>query len=139
MAVYKAKAIIPKTTLSSANADKAIKRAREKTARKAVSAFEHTTRRWKTPVTFSITNDGDTTYVGTNSDVFLYNDQPTKKHKIRARRRKYLVFYSRNRWNYLKEVNHPGTKGKYIARKVAAAMAGEFHRAMRIEMEGLAG
>lgn len=141
MAVYKAKAIIPHIKLSPENALKGQRRARQKTAKAAEAAFEHETRRWKTPVTFFTVDDGEIATIGTNSDIFLFNDQPTKRHQIRARRRRRLAFYSQRyrRMAFPIEVTHPGTKGKYITKRLALKMSGEYYKNMRDEMEKLAG
>ena len=123
--MYQAKVIIPKNALEVPEVRRAVKRALDKSADLAERELAKPVRRWKKPVTFYETTPDETTrVVGTNSDIYLFNDAGTKKHKIAARRARRLAFMWRGRMRFPKVVNHPGTKAKYLTRRAAEVVQG---------------
>jgi aminoglycoside phosphotransferase len=123
--MYKATVIIPKNALQVPAVRRAVRVGMDKSADLAERELAAPTRRWKHTVSFTTSSpDEYTRVVGTNSDIYLFNDQPTRAHKIAARRAKRLAFMSRGRMRFPKVVNHPGTKGKYLARRAAEVVQG---------------
>lgn len=133
-----AKPIVVKNGLDRRTASAAVTRGLDKTAEATERRLARDTRRWRTPVTFYTTDDNYKRHVGTNSDLYLFADRGTKKHKIRARRRRNLVFFSRGRWNYVKEVNHPGTKAKGWTKTVAVEMTRVLQKNIQQELDEVA-
>lgn len=136
MAVYTAKAIIPRLKLTADGAKAAVKRGLDKSAREVRTDLEATTDGWKNPVDFTIDDPQENTRViGTNNLIFLFNDQPTKKHDIRPKRRKRLRFAIGGEVIYSKLVRHPGTKGKFFTKKIAASSGNRTSNNIRAELD----
>lgn len=136
MAIYTAKAIIPRLKLSADGAKGAVKRGLDKSAKAVRTDLEHTTDGWSTPVDFTIDDPQENTRViGTNNLIYLFNDQPTKKHDIRPKRRKRLRFEAGGEVIYSKLVKHPGTKGKFFTKKIAASAGARTADNIRAELD----
>lgn len=138
--MYKATVIIPKNALQVPAVRRTVRVALDKSADLAERELAAPTRRWQKPVSFATSSpDENTRVVGTNSDIYLFNDQPTKPHKIRARRARRLSFNWRGRQRFPLEVNHPGTKGKYLARRAAEVVQGKMVAIFNAEISAALG
>lgn len=124
--MYKARAVIPKTTLDTAALQRAVRRGLDTGADLAQRELERPVKRWRTPVSFVQSSpDEHTREVTTNSALYGYSDHGTRPHVIRARRRKRLAFFWRGRMRFPVKVNHPGTKARYFSRRAAEVTQGK--------------
>lgn len=118
--MYKARAIIPKSSSDPAALRRGVRRALDESADLAQRELERPAKRWRTAVSFAQSSpDAHTREVTTNSDIYRYGDHGTPAHKIRARRKRRLAFFWRGRMRFPVQVNHPGTKARYFSRRAA--------------------
>ena len=123
--MYNVKALVPTTKHSVAELEKRLDRALDTTASDVNRRYAAAIRQWRTPVTFATeTPTTNERTITTQSDIFLYNDEGTRPHRINPRRKRFLHFYWRRqgRWVFSKGVNHPGTKAKKITHGIAVAI-----------------
>lgn len=134
--MYKARVILPKNALQVPALRAASRKALDRSADLGKRQLESDVRGWKHRVSFATSSPNEfTRVVGTNSDIYLYNDQPTKPHKIRARRGRTLSFVWRGRRRWPIEVNHPGTKGKYMTKHAAELVQSRMPAIFNAEFE----
>jgi len=123
--MYNVKSIVPTTNVTIAELEKQLSKALDTTASDVNQRFARVTRQWRTPVTFATeTPTTNERTITTQSDIFLYNDEGTRPHRINPRRKRFLHFYwgRQGRWVFSKGVNHPGTKAKKITHGIAVAI-----------------
>lgn len=138
--MYKASVIIPKNALKVPEIRQAVRRSLDKSADLAERELAKPVKRWRKAVSFTTSTPDETTrVVGTNSDIYLFNDAGTKKHKIAARRARRLAFMWRGRMRFPKVVNHPGTKAKYLTRRAAEVVQGRMPAIFNAEIAAAAG
>ena len=138
--MYKASVIIPKNALKVPEIRRAVRKALDKSADLAERELSKPVRRWRKPVSFTTSSATENTrVVGTNSDIYLFNDAGTKPHKIAARRAKRLAFMWRGRMRFPKVVNHPGTKAKHLSKRAAEVLQGRMPRIFDAEIAAAVG
>lgn len=127
---------------------KAVQEARRKEARNVQREYESTTRTWKTDVNFEMREVGETTAVGTTSEIYKYVDGGTRPHIIRPKGNYPLRFNTSgfvaktvpNRLNpragraaqpptaHALQVHHPGTKAREFTRLIRKRSQERFAR-----------
>ena len=122
--MYTVKSVVPTTKLNITALEKRLSKALDTTASNVNQRYHNVTRSWRTPVTFATeTPTTNERTITTQSDIFLYNDEGTKPHRINPRRKRYLRFRGRSGdFVFSKGVNHPGTKAKKITHGIAIAI-----------------
>jgi hypothetical protein len=110
-----------KAGLSSRKHQRAIDTALGVASIAALQLLQSSTRRWKHKPPFKIAK-GNPTTITVDDDVFFYQDQGTKPHVIRPRKKRALFWPGAG--HPVKRVNHPGTKAMhYMDTAQAAAQA----------------
>jgi hypothetical protein len=144
------KAIVPKSTLNSAELIRAIEGALNKTGQQGLVEIKKPTRTWKHKVDFFFITQREgfnlVLAFGTNDPIFGYVSRGTKPHMIRPRRAKALRFrggsIAKTRPGSLlpgkggatggfvssKGVKHPGTKPRRFEEQVARIMQPKLQR-----------
>ena len=101
---------------------KAAPEAVEKGMREAAEAIqadmEKTTAGWKHEVTFSIDKSGDGYTIGTDDQIWTYQDEGTRPHVILPRRARVLRFEVGGDLVFAHRVNHPGTKARLFTKQL---------------------
>ena len=76
---------------------------------------------------FFVKQEGKKWIIGTNDQIFVYFELPTKPHEIRAKNVNFLKFEwgnapvgltSLNGFFFFPKVRHPGTKGAFILKSI---------------------
>lgn len=135
--MYSAVAIVPNLGITSATAQRAVDAAFDQTADEVQSLYERVVRPWKTKVSFFQQRLRDERVIGTNSLVFVYNDEDTKPHRINPRRKRFLRFKGRGgNVIFSKGVNHPGTTGKKISQGIARQIQPVLLRRVNLALQG---
>lgn len=131
------KATIDQAGLNPKKHQRAIELARDIVATAALQDFKGATRSWKHKPTFTITRDDESTSIGTDSEIFGYVDQGTKRHIIRPKNKKRLRFGAgfspktspgslasgpgskSGPMVYARVVHHPGTKAREFSKQIS--------------------
>jgi hypothetical protein len=114
------KVIKPKVNaLNAREMTAAVKRVMQQAADDAQSDFEHTTDGWQHKVVFEQVPVKDGIIVGTEDEIWQYQDEGTKPHPIVPRNAKVLRFPAGGRVVYTRHVNHPGTKARGWSKMIA--------------------
>lgn len=91
--------------------------------------FEHEVRRWHHQPVFRIERDGDDRRTVTTADeIFLYQDEGTKPHIIRPRKKRALAWPGGS--HPVKMVRHPGTKAQHFTKRVMAKASAHVLKAL---------
>jgi hypothetical protein len=114
------KVIKPKATvLNAREITAAVKRTMQQSADEAQRDFEATTAGWQHKVPFIQVPGPDYIVVGTEDEIWQYQDEGTRPHPIVPRNAKVLRFPAGGRVVYTKRVNHPGTKARGWSKMIA--------------------
>lgn len=114
------KVIKPKVNALNAGAMiAAVKRTMQQAADDAISDFEATTAGWQHQVAFEKVPVPDGYVVGTEDEIWQYQDEGTRPHPIVPRNAKVLRFPAGGGIVYTKRVNHPGTKPRKYSEMIA--------------------
>jgi hypothetical protein len=97
----------------------AVKRVMQQAADDALSDFEHTTDGWQHKVVFVKVPVPDGVVVGTEDEIWTYQDLGTKPHPIVPRNAKVLRFPANGGMVYTRRVSHPGTKPRGWSKMIA--------------------
>lgn len=76
----------------------------------ALQSLQSSTRAWKHKPPFKIAK-GNPTTITVDDDIFIYQDQGTRPHVIRPRKKRALFWPGAG--HPVKRVNHPGTKAMH--------------------------
>lgn len=100
----------------------------------ALTTARGTTRGWRHRVTWRIERKGDDqSDVVTDDEIFFYQDQGTKPHVIRPKRKRALSWPSAA--HPVRRVNHPGTPAQRFTDTIAATMRKQYQRIVAAELE----
>lgn len=138
--MYSATAIVPTLKFTSAAAQRVVDAALDQTADEVESYYESSVSRWKTKVTFFQQRLTNERVIGTNSLVFVYNDENTRPHRINPRYARALRFKGRSGKIVFSKtgVNHPGTTGKKISQGIARQIQPVLLRRVNVGLQGVA-
>ena len=90
----------------------AVKRTMQQSADDAQRDFERTTAGWQHTVVFEQVPTPGGIVIGTEDEIWQYQDEGTKPHPIVPRNATVLRFPAGGRVVYTRRVNHPGTKAR---------------------------
>lgn len=116
-----AKAIKLSTSTLRADAERALTRSLDASAKVGRDKLARKVSGWQTKVRFTITGTDAVREVTTDNAVFQYQDEGTRPHIIRARRFGRLRFVPRGQSTpvFPRQVNHPGNPAQNFSRDVA--------------------
>lgn len=119
------KAILPHMPIvNAAQVLAAVKAEMSQIGREVKSDFDKTTAGWETKVEFTVDVGLGIVTVSTDSAIYGFVNSGTKPHVILPRRTKVMRFQGRRGLAYARSVDHPGTKGKFHSRRIAAQWRG---------------
>lgn len=117
---FKLQAIKPRVNALNASAMiAAVRRAVKQAADDAQKDFEATTDGWKHPVVFEQVPVSDGIIVGTEDEIWQYQDEGTRPHPIVPRNAAVLRFPAGGGVVYTRRVSHPGTKARGWTKMIA--------------------
>lgn len=117
---FKLTVIKPKATvLNAREISAAVKRTMQQAADDAQQDFERTTAGWQHKVVFEQVPVSNGIIVGTEDEIWQYQDEGTRPHPIVPRNAKVLRFPAGGRVVYTRHVNHPGTKARGWSKMIA--------------------
>ncbi len=117
---FKLEVIKPKANALNAKAiEAAVRRTMQQAADDAQKDFEATTQGWQHTVVFEQVPVADGIIVGTEDEIWQYQDEGTRPHPIVPRNATVLRFPAGGRVVYTKRVNHPGTKPRGWSKMIA--------------------
>ncbi len=132
--MYKLTAIAPKGRTLAQQAQASIK-ALDAVAAETRSAFGSVVSGWQHAVRFEISGSGpEERVIATDDDVFGYQNDGTKPHEIRPRRKSILRFQAGGATVWARRVRHPGTKAQLWTVTIGARMQRRLQQRIQQEL-----